>query len=537
MLGQLACAKRPLKWYEVRGAAAIDLEEQTVNFQNLPRGLKHTPYDLCGPLVEMKSDQTLEFIHPSARGQVRNIPHPSISYINIGSRYLLRTHFKDTSVHFNLSTLSLSYLSLPGIVKDGVHTMLIPLLLDSGYYAFLEYAISCWPLHLQEAVQTEKGSALVDLEELEETVDIFLGHHWVETSSTDGTPKTTLAALSPLASFTSYLKICKAVAATKRELTQHNPTESQEGPLDLAQILRKIRDTLAMCSESGNLTDAQKKTLCTFYGPNWFKCSMINCQYFHQGFQNRRQLDQHLARHERPFVCLDEACDFHTFGYATKADLQRHLLATHGIDVTDPMADLEFPHLPSAKSHGNGDGGPSKYACPTCHKTFTRNHNLQNHLRAHRNEKPYPCGQCSQSFTRLHDRKRHQALHTGQKRFVCRGDLASGGMWGCGREFARQDKLADHFKSKAGRKCIQPLFIEEANGTSGEEWNARIAEILSSRFILDPEQIKPLVTTISSFPESWVRVEGRDNLNEIGQKSCQSESPDSGLGMDEADNE
>ncbi|KAK4159591.1 hypothetical protein QBC43DRAFT_326945 [Cladorrhinum sp. PSN259] len=516
LLGTLACARRPLKWYEVQGAAAVDLDGQTVDFRKLPRGLKYSHHDLCGPLVEMRSDQTLEFIHPSAR------------------EYLLQNHFNNATVHFELAILSISYLSLPGNLR-AVQTMLIPLLLDSGYYAILEYAVSCWSLHLLEVLQTDKKHTSLDLEELEETVDIFLDHHWVEGSNTENIPKAISTALSRLQGFTSHHRLCKSVAAVKKQLTQHTPTIPEEGPLDLTRILKRVRDTLASYSESGNLTDAQKAALCSFYGPNWFKCSMINCQYFHQGFSTRTALEAHIARHERPFVCIDPQCDAHTFGFATKDALQRHLL-THGIDVSDPTEDLEFPLPPSAKPNGNGENASSKYACPTCFKKFTRNHNLQNHMRAHRKEKPYPCDQCNQSFTRLHDRNRHQALHTGQKRFICRGDLASGGTWGCGREFARQDKLAGHFKTKSGRKCIQPLFMEEANGMSGEEWNARIAEILSSRFILDPEQMKPLIKTLSYFPESWVRADGRGDEKADGV-AAQGQSPDSGLGTEEADDE
>ncbi|KAK4220845.1 hypothetical protein QBC38DRAFT_493303 [Podospora fimiseda] len=520
LLGQLACAKRPLKWYEVQGAAAIDLDNETVNFQKLPRGMKYTHRDLCGPLVEMRSDedQSLDFIHPSAR------------------EYLLQHHFRDSSasLHFQFATLSVSYLTLPGNLQS-VNTFLLPLLLDSGYYAFLEYAVSCWALHVQESLQGKEKEHPPDLEELEDKVDMFLDKHWKKnTSDTDNTPKSILLGLSRLKNFDSYDRICKAVAAVRRELTQHSPRGSEESPLDLADIVKRARDTLASYSEFGNLTDAKRALLHSLYGPNWFKCSMMNCEYFHQGFKSRQQLDQHITRHERPFLCMvtePTECQAHTFGFTTKDALHRHLLAAHGIDVGDSADDLEFPLPPSLKRNADGEGGPSRFECPTCHKTFTRNHNLQNHLRAHRKEKPFPCNQCTQSFTRQYERNRHQALHTGQKRFICKGELASGGTWGCGKKFARQDKLASHFKSKSGRKCIQPLFMEEANGMTGEEWNARIAEILSSRFILDPEQMKPLITTLSSFPESWVRVEGREDVKT--EEESQGQSTDSGLGIEE----
>ncbi|KKY17782.1 putative c2h2 type zinc finger domain protein [Phaeomoniella chlamydospora] len=69
---------------------------------------------------------------------------------------------------------------------------------------------------------------------------------------------------------------------------------------------------------------------------------------------------------------------------------------------------------------------------------------------------------CGKAFARQHDRKRHEGLHSGEKKFICKGGLASGAQWGCGRRFARADALGRHFRSEAGRVCIKPLLDEEA---------------------------------------------------------------------------
>lgn len=72
------------------------------------------------------------------------------------------------------------------------------------------------------------------------------------------------------------------------------------------------------------------------------------------------------------------------------------------------------------------------------------------------------CTICGKAFARQHDRKRHEGLHSGEKKFVCKGELSTGGNWGCGRRFARADALGRHFRSEAGRICIKPLLDEEA---------------------------------------------------------------------------
>lgn len=71
---------------------------------------------------------------------------------------------------------------------------------------------------------------------------------------------------------------------------------------------------------------------------------------------------------------------------------------------------------------------------------------------------------CGKAFARQHDRKRHEGLHSGEKKFICKGELKEGGQWGCGRRFARADALGRHFRSEAGRVCINLLLDEEARG-------------------------------------------------------------------------
>jgi hypothetical protein len=65
LLGWLVCAKRPLKWHEIQGAVAIDLEERNVDFEE--RQLRVTSKSLCGSLVEHRSDGSVELVHLTAK--------------------------------------------------------------------------------------------------------------------------------------------------------------------------------------------------------------------------------------------------------------------------------------------------------------------------------------------------------------------------------------------------------------------------------------------------------------------------------------
>jgi len=65
LLSWLVCAKRPLKWHEIQGAKSINLDKQTVEWER--RRFRVDSKDLCGSLVEVRSDQTVEFVHLTAK--------------------------------------------------------------------------------------------------------------------------------------------------------------------------------------------------------------------------------------------------------------------------------------------------------------------------------------------------------------------------------------------------------------------------------------------------------------------------------------
>lgn len=137
--------------------------------------------------------------------------------------------------------------------------------------------------------------------------------------------------------------------------------------------------------------------------------------------------------------------------------------STSSIPNRDYILELADPTRPPASgTEKRIQKHPATFQCTLCPKKFTRAYNLRSHLRTHTDERPFVCTVCGKAFARQHDRKRHEGLHSGEKKFVCRGELGTGGSWGCGRRFARADALGRHFRSEAGRVCIKPLLDEEA---------------------------------------------------------------------------
>ena len=154
----------------------------------------------------------------------------------------------------------------------------------------------------------------------------------------------------------------------------------------------------------------------------------------------------------------------HSPGAPNRVDKNRRS-STSSLPSRDYILDLADPERPNASPNAGNtrvQKHPATFQCHLCPKRFTRAYNLRSHLRTHTDERPFVCTVCGKAFARQHDRKRHEGLHSGEKKFVCKGELSSGGQWGCGRRFARADALGRHFRSEAGRVCIKPLLDEEA---------------------------------------------------------------------------
>jgi len=78
LLSWIVCAKRPLKWQEIQGAVSIDLDTQTVDFDE--RRLSVDSKHLCGSLVEIRPGGVVDLVHLTAKLCVK---------------YSLLTHFND----------------------------------------------------------------------------------------------------------------------------------------------------------------------------------------------------------------------------------------------------------------------------------------------------------------------------------------------------------------------------------------------------------------------------------------------------------
>lgn len=353
-------------------------------------------------------------------------------------------------VELELCLLSITYLNLPTICNPGKDALI------RGHFAFYEYAVAYWSHHLMAWLsETDHGDS--DMLELEETFEPFIDQHFRNECPSINVSKQLHKKLQLMKDFEFYDSLTQAVVWSRKQLLVADDLENDENkqhPLDFPSISRHIRSLLEDTIKE-NPTQDVKEALELYYGRKWFRCPMLYCRHFYDGFEVQDERDRHALRHKRAYMCTFDGCHMATIGCVSKKDLDKHLLDTHDVGRTFPT--VQDPN----GQFDNTQRRPATFQCTLCPKRFTRAHNLRSHLRTHTDERPFACTVCGKAFARQHDRKMHESLHSGEKKFRCFGDLKSGGNWGCGIRFARANALARHFRSEAGRICIKPLLDEE----------------------------------------------------------------------------
>lgn len=65
ILELIIIARYPLETHEIQGALSIRLEDMSVNFEG--RRLHISFMELCGPILEVHTDDSVSLVHPTAR--------------------------------------------------------------------------------------------------------------------------------------------------------------------------------------------------------------------------------------------------------------------------------------------------------------------------------------------------------------------------------------------------------------------------------------------------------------------------------------
>ncbi|KAH8690547.1 hypothetical protein BGW36DRAFT_411385 [Talaromyces proteolyticus] len=312
LLGWLVCAKRPLKWHEIQGAIAIDLETQTIDFEK--RKLRVDSKHLCGSLVEIRAGGTIELVHTTAK------------------LYLVKQDYVlESKEAYDLCQLCLGYLNHPCINSKLDGDVLKQYVLD-GHYAFIDYAIVNWIHHLEDCMRHIKTYDSKSFKRLADEVQRFLDHHSSEEDLDYPVSRETKSKLQPFKNESFYAKLLRTFEYWKNETETAAKRSDDCYLVDLKLALEAIRCTVEDL--------VLQHRLQAFYGEGIFKCSRLYCKFFYEGFESLKMRIQHDQQHERSFLCMFPTCPASQLGFATKNELAAHITKWHQLSAS---GDTEFP--------------------------------------------------------------------------------------------------------------------------------------------------------------------------------------------------
>jgi DNA-directed RNA polymerase subunit RPC12/RpoP len=405
-----------------------------------------------------------------------------------------------------MATLCINYLNLPSFQNPSEEQVL------AGEYGFMEYAILYWLRHLEAGMSSASPDEDSSYQNLTESLEVLVEQYWNEPTASGISISKSLSnrtreVLQHFSHSQSFQRIQLALVLTDKELKHFGDVRPEKYALNFAGVVKAVRSCIeTYVRQNSDLVEAG--ALRTKYGRNLFKCPRFSCNYFTDGFSTREEREKHVERHERPARCTDEHCRGSQIGFATQAQLDRHLKENHP-DMTkrhhnfptdeeiidsmreaspEPEAAIEHepqlvPQLqqPLAVPDPAAVPAPEQaepqsaqlmeivkrqrtkrvYKCAHCDKTFNKKYNWESHLESHGGTLRWQCVTCKEMFTRKSDLRRHMRSHDPDTTVTCGGVLSDGRKWGCGINFARMDTLRTHHKSKKGRRCIAERDSEE----------------------------------------------------------------------------
>ncbi|KAL7952980.1 hypothetical protein V8C34DRAFT_75562 [Trichoderma compactum] len=390
LMSWISCSKRPLRWHEIQCAISVDLDNQKLNED---KRLINDSKDFCASVVEVHADYVVELVHPTAKD------------------FLVRTKIIDIDeANRELFALSITYLCFPAI-SPSASALDTEAALVAGIYAFYEYAVTTWMLHLLDWLPTAKNDQILDLGE---DIEAFIDLHSTHVPSAQVISKPMQDKLKALRILEVYGSLAQAIIWQRKCLTVDNKETPEV--LDFPQITTNIRVALERMVNSKYDVETQRK-IELYYGTKHFKCSRLYCQYFYRGFQTREERDKHFDRHDRAYTCTFGGCPTSIFGSVSKSDLAKHLLEFHGIrDGRD-----EYPNPPEPMLATNSASSKT-FQCTLCPKRFTRAYNLRSHLRTHTDARPFVCTVCGRVLL-------DNPTEGGTKTSMVRRDSLARGLW------------------------------------------------------------------------------------------------------------
>lgn len=202
---------------------------------------------------------------------------------------------------------------------------------SNGSYAFQQYAVCNWIQHVQ---------SLKNCWELLDNSDCTLVYDACRALLQRDMPDHPFEIPPPskLAK-PAYSALHKALCSLNGAYRSVGSLSDNGIPLAMQHMCQVRKAVEHLFSISPNAQTS--KSLLDSYGPLLFKCPIVQCPSFQQGFATQSARDNHYQVHEPPFKCPHKGCEYSILGFLAELTLKTHLRLCH-----DPISDqITFPKV------------------------------------------------------------------------------------------------------------------------------------------------------------------------------------------------
>lgn len=189
--------------------------------------------------------------------------------------------------------------------QDGPRAETIQEFAKTGYYGFLDYAVTSWTHHLALVSKDLSSLQAETLSKLISRITRTLESYEIPYHGSSGDEVT----------MQSLEEMLKACLANDRKC----PFESR------ISTIRNAMESIRL----SDLDDNARSIFLVLNGVFCFKCPKRNCHNFRIGFSSWKNRDDHVKLHERPFRCSNGGCYRAMIGFPSQSDLQSHTRRCH----------------------------------------------------------------------------------------------------------------------------------------------------------------------------------------------------------------
>ena len=289
--------------------------------------------------------------------EYREQTNPSIKLIC--SSYLLQEHsghFIDMdTAQLSLAQLCTSYMTFNCFDKE-LDKSEIEDAVSRGDYSFQEYAIFDWFHHVEYLVKREKVWSNDETSSIKDSLALLCTYHLEQGGdSLSSTYKNEdLGARTNILGSLENLRRIYECTDTLSEEGWHQGKSAQLQVIDslwtltilvflgsIPYLVRRVVEVRRILEDFSAEIPRRSPILTEAYGKTLFKCPIVSCTRFYQGFENTEQRDKHLGQHERSHKCIQEGCDYWELGFRTEVELRGHVELCHSALPEEPM----FPNV------------------------------------------------------------------------------------------------------------------------------------------------------------------------------------------------